>query len=546
MSKADQVQQLINKGRYFEAAQIARKANEDNSDQRLIQLHALAVSKSGAPEEAMQILEPLYQNNPDDPETAGILGGIYKNIFLIDRDPEYGQKSYETYLANYNSTRSYYTGINAATMSTLIGMAGSGRKIAAELIDELDSEDFWQHATKAEALLLTKDHEAATNEYRAVRQRCANDYGKISSIHAQLWLLNHFTKVPGPILDLYKPPTISAFTGHMIDDPNREIPRFPAEIEPRVAEGIRGLIRSSGTDFGFCSLACGSDILFAEAMLAEDKEIAVVLPFKVDDFIKTSVDFAGGNWKDRFQAIINNNQVKLLSNQAFDGMNDHFRFLGEYIMGSAIIRAQLNGTEPNLISVQSEYDQQTKTGGTRDLSNLWPYSDNHYKLDIDSLRNPVSDQNSLPTEHINPERKDYSQVLMCNLVNLEDAEKNSILASMDEMKADMILAPTTFSYGDNRIVFEHSSIRQILDVVDVLLRIPTKKLAVSLHSEISDRVLLNKIGGEILQEDPQTNSVIATGNLAVQVVLERRDYHFSFAGRLERDVDYDLYRMTRK
>ena len=41
---------------------------------------------------------------------------------------------------------------------------------------------------------------------------------------------------------------------------------------------------------GFSSAACGTDILFLEAMIARGAAVHIVLPWPADEFVKTSVD----------------------------------------------------------------------------------------------------------------------------------------------------------------------------------------------------------------------------------------------------------------
>ena len=56
---------------------------------------------------------------------------------------------------------------------------------------------------------------------------------------------------------------------------------------------------------GFASAACGSDILFLEAMLARGGTIHIVLPWPAEEFVKTSVDLDGkGTWNKRFEAVL--------------------------------------------------------------------------------------------------------------------------------------------------------------------------------------------------------------------------------------------------
>ena len=86
---ATQIEALINQGRYVEARAMARVALTISPLLRVQQLYALAVSKSGIPKAALEFLEPIYRQQADDPETAGIMGGIYKEIFRKDQDTKY-------------------------------------------------------------------------------------------------------------------------------------------------------------------------------------------------------------------------------------------------------------------------------------------------------------------------------------------------------------------------------------------------------------------------------------------------------------------------
>ena len=69
------------------------------------------------------------------------------------------------------------------------------------------------------------------------------------------------------------PRQVLLFSGHMIDAPNRKVPRFPASKEPGVADAIAALLDTADVaagpnDLAICGGACGGDLLFAEACLA--------------------------------------------------------------------------------------------------------------------------------------------------------------------------------------------------------------------------------------------------------------------------------------
>jgi hypothetical protein len=97
------------------------------------------------------------------------------------------------------------------------------------------------------------------------------------------------------------------FSGHMIDAPDRAVPRFPASKEPIAAAAIAKLLDSSeiGTgpgDLAICGGACGGDLMFAEACLARSAALELYIPFDEATFLEKSVDYAGAPWRERYVA----------------------------------------------------------------------------------------------------------------------------------------------------------------------------------------------------------------------------------------------------
>ena len=101
------------------------------------------------------------------------------------------------------------------------------------------------------------------------------------------------------------------FSGHMIDAPGRTTPRFPPAREPRVANEIRAKLNelaAGGDDVAISSAACGSDILFAEAVLELGVPLRIYLPFDEVQFLERSVTFANSDWPERFSAVVAHSQ----------------------------------------------------------------------------------------------------------------------------------------------------------------------------------------------------------------------------------------------
>ena len=97
------------------------------------------------------------------------------------------------------------------------------------------------------------------------------------------------------------------FSGHMIDPPGRDKPRFPVECVPAVAASIgRQLARwgADGQTLAICGGAPGSDILFAEACLARGAHLRLLLPFSIEKFGRETFEGTPLAWLRRFEALL--------------------------------------------------------------------------------------------------------------------------------------------------------------------------------------------------------------------------------------------------
>ena len=108
------------------------------------------------------------------------------------------------------------------------------------------------------------------------------------------------------------------FTGHMIDKPDRETPRFPSKKEKAVWQKMKEEIEkvkrnTAGKLKGIAGGACGGDILFHEICkeLEISTELFLALPRK--KFLVESVAFAGLGWVERFDKLFEKLPVRYLS-----------------------------------------------------------------------------------------------------------------------------------------------------------------------------------------------------------------------------------------
>jgi hypothetical protein len=121
-------------------------------------------------------------------------------------------------------------------------------------------------------------------------------------------------------LDVFKPATAEStapapprrtvlFTGHMIDEPGRNPPRFPNSLTASVRAAIKGRLqqeqgRTDGTLVAVASGASGGDLLFHEVCAELGIEHRLYLPLPPDRFRNESVSPAGREWEDRFDQLL--------------------------------------------------------------------------------------------------------------------------------------------------------------------------------------------------------------------------------------------------
>ncbi len=469
------VKQLVEQGRYLDARTLASASLKDNNSLDLQRLYAMAVSKSGMPDMAKDFLEKTYKDNPEDPETAGILGGIYKELFKKTEESGYAVQSRDTYLKNFSITGNYYTGINAATMSAIAGQARKGREIAKEVIEKIGAPtEFWQVATLGEAYLLSKDYPKSIDFYLKARQQAGTDWGKISSVYNQLWLIKHYMHVPSDILKIFNPPTVAAFVGHMIDHPSRPVPRFPASIEPMVKASIRSTIKSQKVAIGYCSLACGGDILFAEAMEEEGGEVNISLPFNKSDFIKVSVAFAGESWVNRFEALIAKHQVTYVTQEPFDSNADLFSMQSKVVLGSTILRSSMMRSEPHLITVLSDFDLTKMEGGTRDSIGLWPNPEKIFNISPNTFfsEGEIQPKSTPPPPRSVPSTtRPALYTLVMDQQDKSAEDKSKLFASINDKIGDVVVPPLASTIEDSKIIYGFRGLRALTDFIKFLKKL---------------------------------------------------------------------------
>lgn len=284
----------------------------------LRQVRGLALARSGSTEEANTELEALRAEGSLDDQTLGVLARTHKDLALAapagDSRCAHLAAALRHYADAYASSRSYWTGVNVATLAALSGDPEQSIAVAREVmancrstltrLPAADPDRYWVLATLGEAALCLGDLPQAADWYGQAAQHGRHRFGDLNSTrrHARLLLEQHGRDVA--FVDAWLPlPKVVIFSGHMMDRVDRPRPRFPETLEATVSKAIRDWLSACNGLIGFSSAACGADLLFLEAVNSLGGETHVVLPCHQDEFVTDSVDIgATGEWRRRFDA----------------------------------------------------------------------------------------------------------------------------------------------------------------------------------------------------------------------------------------------------
>jgi class 3 adenylate cyclase len=148
-------------------------------------------------------------------------------------------------------------------------------------------------------------------------------------------------------------PGTVAFTGHMMDRPNRVVPRFPPEAEARVMWRIARELEQLQAAHGYASAACGGDLLFLEAMLRRGGEIHVVLPCPAPEFREACVDIIpNSDWGARFEKVMARAASReILSEQCAADNAMASECCNRVVLGLATMNARAAGEVPSVLAL---------------------------------------------------------------------------------------------------------------------------------------------------------------------------------------------------
>lgn len=344
-----------------------RRAGETGPDLEVAAAQTLI--RLGSPVEALRALRRIDGRTTLPPrlrrEVLGLRASAHKAAALGQR-PGPARARQERlalvcYRRAYEADGDGWPAVNLASLCRLGGDASSAQswaQRALRAVDDKAERDGWEEATRAEALLVLGRLDDAMASYQAapfMRDRRWTDRA-VARRQAERLLAALGLPAPDATAWLSRAlpgPTLGLVAGHMLDRPDRPSPRFPPEAAEAVGEAIAAWARAQRVEFGVASAACGSDLLFHEALRRAGLRTRVVLPFPADEFRAASVSHAGAVWERRFADLLRGGAewVSLVSTQPLGAQRGWFEYGNEYMEGLALCKADEIGAPVRRLAI---------------------------------------------------------------------------------------------------------------------------------------------------------------------------------------------------
>ncbi|MEA3042427.1 MAG: hypothetical protein QOH47_265 [Sphingomonadales bacterium] len=315
----------------------------------------LALARMGDTERAMGLFQAYGLDASQDPHERAIGARLLKDRALAAPPGEGRQqaldRAHAAYHAIYRESRDAFPGINAATLAMLAGRVAESRALAAALLEDpavAAAADYYKAATRAEALLLLGRTGEVTAALASDAIAGSKDLGGRSSTMRQLAMvaahLGMSEAERAALLAPLAPPRIVHYCGHMFG--------ADRQAEARIRAAIDLVLDEEDIGFAYGALACGADLLAAEALLDRGVELHVVLPFEEEDFLFQSVRPGGAGWEARYRACRTRAAgLAFASPMAFFGNPAQYGYAGRMAMGLARLRAEHLAAEPIQLAI---------------------------------------------------------------------------------------------------------------------------------------------------------------------------------------------------
>ena len=369
-----QFQEALKSGDMFALFERTREAIERLPDDPEVRyLQALAMARLGDPHAALRLYRRNRVEQLGTEDAIALRGRLLKDLAVRATGQErvdLFQQSSKAYRVAYEMSDGYYSGINAATTSLLAGDVAEASELAQAIgqrPDIADPQDYYAAASRAEAMLVRGAVEEATAAFSAARRRSDASPGMIASTARQVALIASQLSISDEqceaLLTSIRPTPLIHFCGHMF--------KAGWDVEEEVADAVRAILDEADVLIAYGPLACGADIVIAEAVLERGGELHVVLPFAEEDFLATSVRVGGEEWMPRYDKVRAAASEVIFATQMRCVSDDQqFAYCSKLVMGLTQLRANVMQAEIFQLAVWDGVTSSGIAGTAADVA-LW-------------------------------------------------------------------------------------------------------------------------------------------------------------------------------
>ena len=377
------VLQAERRGELLTAFDLAERGLDEHPGEVALQFHSvLALARTGSTTQAMRRFIELDLSSVESEDTASLQARLTKDLALQATGAERRRLAREAslaYLRICDRTSGYFPAINAATLALVSGDPSEAHVLAGvalDLVARSDDSGYFAAATEAEALLLMRNEAGADAAIERAGALADDDFGALATTRRQLRLICDLTGIDPALISPLAGPAVAHFCGHRIAAPGAT-GRFLSEDEPMVAALVAQAVEKIPTGIAYGSLASGGDILWVEALMVGGCELHIVLPFSLEEFIRTSVADAGDLWIARFQRCLQAaTTVTFATQDSYLGDDVLYNYNSQLAMGLALLRARYLDAEVHQFALWDGNGDAGHVGTASDVA-VWRQSGHH-------------------------------------------------------------------------------------------------------------------------------------------------------------------------
>lgn len=559
----------------FERTREAIRQFPDDPQTRYLQ--ALAMARLGEPHAAMRLYERNRVEDLGTEDAIALKGRLFKDLAVRANGPEQVElfrQSSQAYRHAYQLSDGYFSGINAATTSLLAGDEAEACELAAAIAkrpDVAQPEDYFAAASAAEAMLVCGAVEEASALFAAARRRPDSSPGMVASTARQVALIASRLSIPDDqkttLLASIRPTPVIHFCGHMF------LAGWEAEAE--IAEQIAAILDEQEVLIAYGALACGADILIAEAIVARGGELHIVLPFAEEDFLKTSVCVGGAEWAARYDRVRQAAASVTFATQMRSVNDDEqFAYCSKLMMGLAKLRAGIMQAETFQLAVWDGAPPAGAAGTAADCAE-WARQGGHTRIVPVPRTRPALESPVVPDTGNRPhwslrsmlfaDFAGFSRLDEDHLSRFLQVVMGRIAIVLDRHKDDVL---TRNSWGDAIFVVISTPARAAEIALEIQAELDEETLRdIGLHQEGGMRISLHYgpifehfdavqnartfYGTEVtvaarIEPRVPVGAIYTTQPFAAMIESDRNHYHLEYVGAMDLAKSYGvriLYRL---